>query len=47
METKKEMNRNEIEKLQYQLQRYKSMGFGPACQSINYKLYKLNRQIHR
>ena len=35
-----------IEKLQYQLKRYKSMKRGAACQSLQIKLYKLMNQAN-
>ncbi len=41
---KTERKVSEITRLQYKLQRYKRMGYGVACQSLNAKIHKLMAQ---
>lgn len=44
MKTVRNANENLIAKLQYQLQRYKAMGNGATCQSLNAKIQRLMTQ---
>lgn len=44
MKTTNKNNENLIAKLQYQLQRYKAMGNGAICQSLNNRIQRLSAQ---
>jgi len=44
MKMERKVNEDQIAKLQYKLQRYKSMGCGTVCQSITAKIHKLQAQ---
>ncbi|MDD4608968.1 MAG: hypothetical protein WCQ82_06045 [Bacteroidaceae bacterium] len=44
MKTKKTTNENLVAKLKYQLNRYKSMKNGAACQTLSMKIQKLSVQ---
>lgn len=44
MKTTNKNNESLIAKLQYQLQRYKTMGNGATCQTLNARIQKLMTQ---